>query len=261
MWLRSVIAEQPPPTFLRLYKYSMGLRTYGPPDKSERQLQNELLRAFILELRGSRLLRPPNAPARAMPLDVFRKVMMALSPKRLGAAKEFGRNRLRAGLKMARAIGLKTSELSKLRRGWLAPHPDGMLLNYQDGNHRDRTLAIPRHNDELLCAVVELEAWLSNAPDDPLAFVFPATDSLNNISWSDPTDTNIWSSSLRKVLLRLGERGYCWESIRRDFQKRSWDQLGPAATIYLAGYKVPTSLGHNLRREQNWSRIKSLLND
>lgn len=261
-WLRSLLNEDPPPQFKVLYNYSRGLDDIGPSDEEELRRQAQLVSAFTLDLRKSRLLSPPGAPAPAMPLSVFKRVLNTINVEHPRRRFRFTGERLRTGLKLTWAIGLSRLELSRLRSEWLSERVGGYLLRYRDGTHRDRDLAIPIDRDSSLCAATQIRVWLELLDHPDEGFVFPEIGMDEVRSWDEPIHPHTWGSGLGYVLRSIGLRKrYCWESIRRTFQKRSRYALGEAATIYLSGYRVPTSLAHNLRREQDWSALRNAIND
>jgi hypothetical protein len=256
-WLRSLMLESPPPTAHTLYCYGRGLYDLGPTDHAELERQAAIVRAFTLEMKGSRLLSPPKAPSRAMPVGIFRKVLATIgSPTNADAIRD------RTAFKLAWSVGLAPIELSRLRRDWITPLSDGFLLDYQAGlRNRRRKLPVVRSSDPSMCAARELKIWLRNVPCDARAFVFPRRDQEYALHWFFPVDSDHWGHILQKALRDIGEDdpGYNFLSIRRSFLRRCRDKLGPVAAFYFSGLARFGTLSRTLRREPEWSHMTSLL--
>lgn len=262
LWLQSIVNEKPPPTFSNLYRYSRCLEELGPLESRDEQA--EIVRAFVVQYRKSRSLRPPGVPHSSMTLSVMRHMMMELDPlARKGDLRspEISRARARTGFKIEWFTGVLREELNSIRCGWIIPHRDGYILDMHSRfPHRRRTLPIPRLDDKLLCPATEIAAWLKRSPPSPESYLLPMIDRpTQQIHWDSPVNNNYWSAALALLLNSIGEPGYTLMTMRRSFLKRCLDQLGPVMTLYLSGLETAEQLRWTLRGEPDWPKAKSIL--
>jgi hypothetical protein len=260
-WLISLLRDERPIHPRTIYQYALDLRDLGPRSKHERERQHQIVRAFALELLGNPRLADVEPPLATMPFSVFRRIIASLrqNPKRFcPLLVQF------AGtvLKVVWWTGLDPVEVRAARVGWLVLQNDGYLLNCDGPLRRQkRVLFVGRARNKNLCAANALDQWLTIAPNNPKAYLFPFLNA-RSTRWSEPAWSGQWSVVLKRTLRNLGIRErYTLLSLRRAFLARARDELGEAAAFALSGLASPQALFHTLRGEPDWSSFRSVLEE
>ncbi|MBC5829818.1 MAG: hypothetical protein GIW98_06450 [Candidatus Eremiobacteraeota bacterium] len=259
LWLEMQLRRHPTPSYRMFRKLGQMLQGLGPLDELEQRRQAELVRAFTLEFRNSRLVRPTNT-APPMPLAVFRRVLHELQ------SSDTGTLCARAALVIAWHTGAMPENLIALRWEWIRHTDDGMVLSLCNRARKMYTVPVREIADSDMCAVKAVREWAarSDAPVDSPAYVFPAWYWRKCVrSWTKQTHCQSFSKLLFKTLKSIGEndKGYSFISIRRAFVLRCRNNFGAVATTALAGYSDPRSAGLLLRSEPEWNQVTSELFD
>jgi hypothetical protein len=258
-WLASLVRESLGISWSTLDQYGRGLSVFASGDDAQQAHQRAIVRAFTLELRHHRGFQPPEMPAPAMPLSVFRALMLHLRPRGTAVSRMISRARIRCILKLAFRTGIRLSEALVARRSWIIETEFGYIFHCRAGFRRQhRQLEILYSDDLLTCAATELENWLRFIPDDPNGILFPTADLTGHIRPSVTYDEKRFLHALRRYLNQIDARQYDYSSIRRSFLKRSYVQLGEAKTFVLSGYSSPDLLRRNLRAEPDWASVPTL---
>jgi hypothetical protein len=250
-WLLAQLDENRRMIWTTFADFARSLAPIAPDDEHELAKQDEIVHAFVRELRHSRVFLS-KTNHRAMPKDVFKLLVSSIR----GGIKErrITRDRLRAKLKLCWSSGISVEELLVMRRTWIKWQPDGYLLTISgQAPWVNRTIAIPRLKDSSVCAVRELDNWFETLPPSRNGFLFPRTDGHGEFPVDGPPfDRDEVYSAMNYRLRQIGHREYDYTSIRVSFLKRCREQLGEAAAFHLSGSKEFKSFRELLRAEADF---------
>jgi integrase len=252
-----IVREKPPPSFTLIYYCARGVCDYGPA--RDREWSTSVVRAWVLELRYNRALAPPRQSQKAMTATQFLRMIRRFSRPSHRPTDVVARARHRAALKLTWWTGLSAAEISKIKQAWLQKVGDDYVLKFQGRLKRARKFAIPRSANKDICAARELDAWLRRLPHDPHGYLFPQIDRQGNLHTDVPAPAMTWSQLVKVQMEALGIKGYNWTSIRISFLKRTRDERGILVAFILSGLSRIDILHRLLRREPDWSKVRTPL--
>jgi hypothetical protein len=249
-WLISEIRKPHPPTHETLRKMAGALRNVGRGSEQERRERYRLVYDFVRKLQGGPDLSPPRVPSRAMPQDVFRRLIFALGPPHLA------RLRNRAVLLLAWWVGMAACRVFQLTRDNLSFGRDFVVIRWRPvGQYRERRAKIPLAKDERLCLVRTLRQWIAAGNIEEHQLLFPTLAGQTISDKARAPNPNHIHYCIQRALARIGvAEHYDYTSIRRA-HAINLKAVGEALRVYLCGYSDCAPLRRLLRAEPDWDEI------